>query len=436
VLAALALIGLKLAAGIPSNSLGLLSEAAHSGIDLVAALLTFFAVGVAVRPADPSHTYGHGKAEHLAALAEAAILVGAAVIVIWRAVWHLAGLSPTSVEGEWYAIAALGVVICVDASRMLVSFRAASRYGSAALHANAVHFASDLAGSIAVLGGLLGVRAGWRDADSLAALFVAFLVLTAAARLIRTNMDVLMDRVPSEAYELASRAIRTLAPAVQLRRLRMRQAAGRQFADVVIGVPPGAAVAQGHAAADAVEAAVHEALPQSDVVVHVEPQADEAALRERALAAAQGVPEVREIHNLSVLRTDGGAEVSLHLKLPGELPLEDAHAVASEVERAIAQAAPEVVSVQTHLEPLAEPARGTTVEHDAGSVEAIVRAATGAPPRELRFLDTDEGLVVFLTLGLDPAASLAEAHERASEIEERIRSALPETADVIVHTEP
>jgi divalent metal cation (Fe/Co/Zn/Cd) transporter len=137
-----------------------------------------------------------------------------------------------------------------------------------------------------------------------------------------------------------------------------------------------------------------------------------------------------------VLRTDGGAEVSLHLKLPGELPLEDAHAVASEVERAIAQAAPEVVSVQTHLEPLAEPARGTTVEHDAGSVEAIVRAATGAPPRELRFLDTDEGLVVFLTLGLDPAASLAEAHERASEIEERIRSALPETADVIVHTEP
>src|SRR5207249_3810933 len=165
-----------------------------------------------------------------------------------------------------------------------------------------------------------------------AALFVAVLVLAAAARLMRRNVDVLMDRVPSEAHAVASRAIRGLEPPVQLRRLRMRQAGGRQFADVVIGVPPGAAVGQGHAAADAVEAAVHDALPQSDVVVHVEPQEDEAALRERALAAAQNVPRVREIHNLTVLWTDDGAQVSFHLKLPGDLPLEEAHAVASEVE--------------------------------------------------------------------------------------------------------
>ena len=122
-------------------------------------------------------------------------------------------------------------------------------------------------------------------------------------------------------------------PGIELRRLRMRQAAGRQFADVVIGVPPGAAVGQGHAAADAVEAAVQGALPDSDVVVHVEPQQDQTALRERALAAAQRVPRVREIHNLSVLRVGGATEVSLHLKLPGDLPLEEAHEVATEVER-------------------------------------------------------------------------------------------------------
>ena len=216
----------------------------------------------------------------------------------------------------------------------------------------------------------------------------------------------------------------------------MRQAAGRQFADVVIGVPPGAAVGQGHATADAVEAAVHEALPQSDVVVHVEPQGDESALRERALAAALRVPEVREIHNLTVLRTDGGAELSLHLKLPGDLALDDAHAVATEVERAISESVPDVVSVQTHLEPLAEPARGTSVERDTADLESIVRSATGSAPRELRFLDTDEGLIAFLTLGLDPATPLAEAHRRASEVEERIRRERPEIADVIVHTEP
>jgi cation diffusion facilitator family transporter len=434
--AACVLIAVKLVAGIATHSLGLLSEAIHSGTDLVAALLTFFAVGVAARPADPGHAYGHGKAEHLGALAEGGILVGASLLIVWRAVSHLAGYSRATVHAEWYALAVLGFVIAVDVSRTIVSLRAARRYESSALGANAVHFASDLAGSTAVLLGLLGVRAGWKEADSAAALFVAVLVFAAAARLMRQNVDVLMDRVPSEAQEVARAAIARVRPPVQLRRLRMRQAAGRQFADVVIGVPPAAAVGQGHAAADAVEAAVHEALPHSDVVVHVEPQGDEAALRERALAAAQRVPEVREIHNLSVVRTDGGAEVSLHLKLPGDLPLEQAHAVATEVEHAITDSLPDVVSVQTHLEPLAEPGRGTSVERDPGDVASIVVSATGAAPRELRFLETDEGLVAYLTLGLDPGTTLADAHRRASEIEERIRRERPEIADVIVHTEP
>jgi cation diffusion facilitator family transporter len=434
--AACALIAVKLVTGIATHSLGLLSEAIHSGTDLVAALLTFFAVGVAARPADPGHAYGHGKAEHLGALAEAAILVGASLLIVWRAVSHLAGFTEATVEPEWYAFAVLGVVIAVDLSRTIVSLRAARRYESSALGANALHFGSDLAGSLAVLLGLVGVRAGWQEADSAAALFVAALVLAAAARLMARNVDVLMDRVPPDAHEAARLAISRLEPPVQLRRLRMRQAAGRQFADVVIGVPPGAAIAQGHAAADAVEAAVHEALPRSDVVVHVEPQEDEAALQERALAAAQRVPRVREIHNLSVLRTDDGAEVSLHLKLPGELPLEEAHAVASEVERAVAESVPEVSSVQTHLEPLAETGTGRSVDRDAGYVEELVRTATGRAPRELRFLDTDEGLVAFLTLGLDPGTTLADAHRQASEVEELIRREWPEIADVIVHTEP
>ena len=434
--AACVLIAVKLVAGIATHSLGLLSEAIHSGTDLVAALLTFFAVGVAARPADPGHAYGHGKAEHLGALAEAGILVFASLLIVWRAISHLAGFTRATVHAEWYALAVLGFVIAVDLSRTVVSLRGARKYGSPALGANALHFGSDLAGSLAVLLGLLGVRAGWKDADSLAALFVAVLVFAAAARLMRRNVDVLMDRVPPDAHEAARVAISGLGPGVQLRRLRMRQAAGRQFADVVIGVPPGAAVGQGHAAADAVEAAVHEALPHSDVVVHVEPQGDESTVRERALAAAQRVPRVREIHNLSVLRTDGGAEVSLHLKLPGELPLDAAHEVATQVEQAIKESVPGVVSVQTHLEPLAEPARGTSVERDANFVAEIVRSATGAVPRQLRFVETDEGLVAFLTLGLDPGTSLADAHRRASEIEERIRRERPEIADVIVHTEP
>ena len=438
VLAACALIALKLGTGIATQSLGLLSEAAHSGTDLIAALLTFVAVGVAGRPADPGHAYGHGKAEHLAALAEAGILVVASLAIAWRALWRLTGLAHGQVDPRWYALVVVGGVIVVDASRAFVSFRAARRHGSAALQANALHFASDLAGSTAVLLGLLAARAGHHWADSAAALFVAALVLLAAGRLMRLNVDVLMDRVPPEAEAAALQAIAALGPAVQLRRLRMRQAAGRQFADVVIGVPPGAAVGQGHAAADAVEAAVHGALPGSDVVVHVEPRVDEAALQERALAAAQRVPRVREIHNLTVLRVGTKTEVSLHLKLPGELPLEEAHDVANEVERAIREAVPGVDAVQTHLEPLAETAEGRVGDAaaDRALVERIVRETMGTSPRELRFLQTGEGLLAYLTLGLDPRTPLSEAHARASEIEERIRRERPEITEVIVHTEP
>jgi cation diffusion facilitator family transporter len=439
VAAAAGLIALKLGAGLAAHSLGLISEALHSGTDLVAALLTFFALGVAGRPADPGHQYGHGKAEHLSALAEAAILVAASLLIAWRSITHLLGATEIRVEATWYALLVIAIVIVVDLTRTLVSWRAGRRFGSAALQANALHFGSDLAGSGAVLLGLLLVRAGYARADAAAALFVAVLVLLAAGRLMKRNVDVLMDRAPADAEEAARQAIAAIEPPVELRRLRMRQAAGRQFADVVITVSPGAAVGQGHAAADRVEAAVHDALPGSDVVVHVEPREDEAAIRDRAHSAALGVPRVREVHNVIVLDVDGCTELSLHLKLPGDLSLEEAHDVATTVERAIVDAVPEVDSVQTHLEPLTEAGAGRDVQDvgaDRALVERIVREATGSTPRELRFLRTDEGLLAYLTLVLDPATALADAHARASEIEERIRRARPEIADVIVHTEP
>jgi len=441
VAAAAALLALKLATGLATHSLGLISEALHSGTDLVAALLTFFAVGVAVRPADRGHPYGHGKAEHLAALAEAGILVAASILIVWRAATRLAGSNHGQVDPRWYALVVMGGVIVVDLSRAIVSRRAAQRFESAALQSNALHFASDLAGSVAVLVGLVAARAGYRDADSIAGLLVALLVLVAAGRLMRRNVDVLMDRAPADAVAAARRAIAQQVPGISLRRLRLRQAAGRHFVDAVIGVSPGAAVGQGHAAADAVEDAVRRALPEADVVVHVEPEAGAVALRERAQEAALRVPRVREIHNVNVLAVDGRTEISLHLKLPGTLTLDEAHSVAEQVERAIADALPEVDSVQTHLEPLAETAAGrrpaaADVEGGTQAVLRIVREQTGAEPRELRFFDTDDGLVAFLTLTLDPEAELQEAHATASAIEEQIRQERPEIAEVIVHTEP
>jgi len=432
VLAAAALAILKLVTGLATGSLGLLSEALHSGTDLVAALLTFFAVGIAVRPADRSHAYGHGKAEHLAALAEASILGLLSVAVGVAAVRRF--VDPPELEIAWWAFAVVLVVIAVDASRMTLSLRAARRYESPALASNALHFGSDLLGSTAVLGGLFLARAGHPEGDAVAALFVAMLVIAAAVRLARRNVDVLMDRVPDEAEHAARAAIAGVA-GVELRRLRMRQAGGRQFADVVIGVPAGAAVGQGHAAADAVEEAVREALPKSDVVVHVEP-GDEQEVRDRAHAAALAVPGVREVHNVTVLQVGSDVEISLHLKLPGDLPLNEAHELAERVERSIRAAVPEAAHVQTHLEPLAEAAESSEIERDRAAIERLVREETGRPPRELRFLTSPEGVVAHLTLSVAGATPLADAHAQASRVEERIRREQPEIGEIIVHTEP
>ena len=432
--AAGALVALKLGTGLASGSLGLVSEALHSGTDLVAALLTFFAIGVAVRPADEGHQYGHGKAEHLAALFEAAVLALVSVAVAALALTRLFGVAESRVDPSWWVFAVVGLVLAIDLGRTVVSLRTARRYSSEALLSNALHFGSDFVGTLAVLAGLIAATAGFPEGDSIAALFVAVLVLVAAARLMRRNVDVLMDNAPADAEEAARAAIARIEPPVELSRLRLRQAAGRTFADVVISVPPGAAVGQGHAVADRVEAELERALPGSDVVVHVEPDAHEAALRERAHAAALSVPRVREIHNLSVVSLGGATALSLHLKLPGDLSLEEAHELAEEVERAIVRAVPEIGSVQTHLEPLAEAGAAEVVQ--AAELEAAVARAAGGPPRELRLLRTEKGVVAFLTLGLDPASTLAEAHARASEVEERLRRERPDVADVIVHTEP
>jgi cation diffusion facilitator family transporter len=436
VAAAATLLVLKLVVGLATHSLGLISEAVHSGTDLVAALLTFFAVRVSAQPADVSHQFGHGKAEHLSALGEAALLSLASVFISYRAVIRLTGSGGSHVDAAWYAFAVIALVLVVDASRTIVSWRTSRRYKSPALAANALHFGSDFAGTLAVLVGLVFARAGHAEADPIAALFVGVLVLLAAARLIRRNTDVLMDRAPIEAEEAARAAIVELVPTVELRRLRMRSAAGRQFADVVIGVPPSSVVGQGHAAADAVEAAVEGALPGSDVVVHVEPIEDP-SLRERAHAAALAVPRVREVHNLVLVDVAGLKELSLHVKLPGSLSLDEAHDIAEQVEDAIRRAVPEIQAVQTHLEPLTEAMTASEVDADAAAVVLrIVEEATGSLPRGLRFLRSVEGLIAFLTLGLDGGSTLAEAHARASSIEERIRRERPDIADVIVHTEP
>jgi cation diffusion facilitator family transporter len=442
VFAAVILVTVKLAAGLATSSLGLIAEALHSGTDLVAALLTLFAVRVAVRPPDRDHPYGHGKAEHLAALGEAAFLAVASAFIAVQSTRRLLDSGADHVDAAWYALAVLGLVIVIDISRVTVSWRASKRYSSPALASNAVHFASDLLGSIAVLTGLIFVRAGYDDGDAIAALVVAALVIAAAVRLARGNVQVLMDQAPAAAAAAARDAIASELPTVDVRRLRVREAAGTYFVDVVVGVRPDAAVGQAHDQADAVEDAVGRVLSRADVVVHVEP-GEPSNLRERINAAAVAVGRVREVHNVRVMEVDGSPEASLHLKLPASLTLAEAHDVTSEVEAAIRAAAPELTDVHTHIEPLSSVREGAAlpdgqVADERACIVRVVHELTGRDPESLRLREGGERdrLVALLTIGVDAALPLRDAHALATEIEEEIIRRAPTIADVIVHTEP
>jgi divalent metal cation (Fe/Co/Zn/Cd) transporter len=292
-----------------------------------------------------------------------------------------------------------------------------------------------------VLVGLAFVRGGYPKADSIAALFVAAIVLGAASRLAFRNADILMDRSPRKVDDAVRNAISGLDPPIELKRVRVREAGGHYFAEAIIGVSPEAVVGEGHAAADEVERAVQNALPGTDVVVHVEPSDARGKLIEAVRVAAMSVRGVREIHNLTLVKVEGKKEVTLHLKLPADLSLEEAHTLASQVERAITSAVPEISGVQTHLEPLIEATIGASLppvetELEAKAIESMVRAITGFPPRALRFVRTDEGLIAYLTLALNPEITLAQAHEQASEIERSIHRERPEIAELVVHTEP
>jgi cation diffusion facilitator family transporter len=439
IFAAALLVLLKLVTGLLTGSLALISAGIESSGDVIAAVITFFAVRLGARPADSEHPYGHRRVENLSALAEAAILSAGGVVVTIEAIGRLSdGGQP--VDSSWYVFAVILVAIGIDASRVLISLRSARLYRSAALRSNAFHFAGDMAGSVAVLAGLVAVRAGFDQGDAFAALVVAVIIFGAAVRLIFENASVLMDRTPDEARGRAAAAIEALGPDIELRRLRLRESAGRYFADAVVTVPPGQAVVEGHQAADRVEAAVNDALPQSDVVVHVEPRRRGLDLRDRVLAAALGEPLVREAHDITIYEHRDGAIVTLHIKLPPDLPLREADEVATRVEAAI-KGDPEVAAVQTHLEPLEQPVRARAArdseERDAAErIRALVERELGSPPRSQQLFATDYGLVLLLTVAVGEGVDLASAHRIASELEERLRAEHPSLAEVVVKTEP
>ncbi|MDX6540819.1 MAG: hypothetical protein QOI71_2429 [Gaiellales bacterium] len=437
--AALALVAVKLLVGYLTGSLGILAEAVHSGVDAGAALLTVYAVGVAERPADHDHPFGHGKAQNLSALGEAVILVLAAVWIAVTAIIRLTGSGGT-VDATWYAAAMLGLVLVIDALRATTSLRVARSEGSAALGANAVHFAADFAGTLAVMVGLGFTALGHPSADALAAVFVGGLVVLGAVRLAGTNVNALMDSAPAGAEAHLRSVVASLPGVTEVRALRVRSSGGKYFADVVIGVDRLAGLERSHAVMDEVERVVeHELGGPAEVSVHAEPLAADERPSERVVAAALRVAGVIEVHNATVLMRPGGRAITLHARVDAGLPLQEAANITQRL-RAEIRRETGAADVYIHLEPHAP---GVTAAFDVtgrrrdlrDAVARAVRPVAGDPEEVLVF-EHESRYVVVLRVRAVPGQSVADAHALAGKVEEAVRAAIGELEEVVVEVDP
>jgi cation diffusion facilitator family transporter len=446
--AAVLLTSTKLSIGLWTNSLGILSEAAHSGLDLVAAAVTLWAVRMSSRPADNEHTYGHGKFENLSALFETLLLLGTCLWIVQEAALRLFYGKASHVDLNIWAFLVVILSMVVDFSRSRALKKAADKYSSRALEADALNFSTDIWSSGVVLFGLVGVLAGkhWKidwliHADAVAALGVAIIVVGISIKLGKKSIDDLLDSVPGSLHDQTLAAVRKVAGVVEITRLRLRRSGPEIFADVTLNVSLDAAFERAHDIAQDVENAVHAVLPNADVVVHVEPVVpgeEDVTTTVRLLAARHGLGA----HGVRIYEENQQRWLELHLEVSDSLMLDEAHAQATEFEKALRQSLPGVTRIITHIEPAGdaaatirgEPAKPTEVK------QAIADFVQDYPlifkPHDMQSQLVDDELAVSFHCTLDAMTSITQAHELTVRLEEYLRAHVPGIGRVVIHVEP
>ncbi len=278
VLAAVGLTAFKLTVGLLTNSLGILAEAAHSGLDLVAAAMTYFAVRVADKPADERHHFGHGKVENLSALFETVLLLATSGWIIYEAVDRLF-YNPAKVEASVWSFVVMATSMVIDINRSKMLYKAARKYNSQALEADALHFSTDIWSSAVVILGLIGVTLArffpgldWmHTADSLAALVVAVIVIYVSAELGWRTISALLDSAPKGMAEKVEQAACSIKDVVGAHAVRIRPSGAHWFIDLHVTMDGNIHLSRAHANTELIEKAIQEVLPGADVTVHVEP---------------------------------------------------------------------------------------------------------------------------------------------------------------------
>jgi cation diffusion facilitator family transporter len=428
--------------GIATGSLAILSEAGHSLIDLGATVMTFLAVRVSGKPADEEHHYGHGKVESVSALAETALLFLLSGVVIWEALKRLIEHEEHAVIANIWAFGVIAVSIAVDFFRSRALSQAAKAHQSQALEADALHFSSDLWASIAVLIGLVGVRAGLWWADSVAALAVAILICFAGWRLGRRTIETLTDTAPAGAVETITAAAAKVPGVVRVEQVRARAVGEKTFIDLAVAVSRTLPLDRVSALKDAVARAIVERMPGAETTVTTEPVAlDNETVMDRIMVIARN--RALAVHHVTVHDLKDRLAISLDLEVDGRLSLQDAHALADGLESAIAAELGTDVEIDTHIEPLqphraagreAPPERLKAVELALGELAAEGRSLRDV--HNVRVRETDEGEVVNFHCRVDPSLGVQVVHEKVDALERALKQHSPSIKRVIGHAEP
>jgi cation diffusion facilitator family transporter len=446
VLAAIAITVLKIIVGISTGSLGILSEAAHSGLDLVAAIITFLSIRVSDKPADADHQYGHGKVENFSAFIETGLLLLTCVWIVYEAIERLF-LRKVEIEPSVAAFLVMMFSIAIDYWRSRALGKIAVKYDSQALEADALHFSTDIWSSTVVIVGLILVQLGhsygvlWlRNADPVAALVVAGVVIYVSWRLARKTIDALLDAAPSGVRNQIIDAVSKVAGVLEIDRVRIRRAGNRYFADLSIGLARNVTFQRSEQMADAVTASVHDILPDADVVVHSVPREQRGENifdRIRAVAARHNL----NVHDVSVQDLSGHLHVEQHLELDERLTLLEAHDQVTLLESAIRLDVPEISSILTHIE--SEPATiesGDEVVRDPG-LERRLRAVAAEFPEivdmhDVKFKRVRDRLYVSCHCTLSDDLPLSRVHDIQTALEIRFKQDAPELFRVLIHPEP
>jgi cation diffusion facilitator family transporter len=450
VAAAVFLTTIKVIVGLLTGSIGILSEAAHSGLDLVAAVVTLVAVRASAKPADREHTYGHGKVENLSALFETALLFATCFWIILEAGKRLF-VKNVPVEASAWAFAIMGVSILVDLSRSRALARVAKKYRSQALEADALHFSTDIWSSAVVIVGLLGVLLSKRPglellvkADAVAALGVAAIVVWITVKLGRKTVADLLDQIPPGLRDDLDGAVR-VPGVVDVLRVRVRRSGPEAFADVALTVGSHTGIGRAHEVSSAAEAAVRRLLPGADVVVHVEPADAQVLTRDedpaavvRALADRLGFA----VHDIHVHHVLSARSLELHLEVDRSLSVAAAHQQATMFESALRQAIPDLGQVVTHIEPQDDATRAArAAPEDEGQVLAVLRELASESglhchPHDVTVRRSGGDLSVSFHCAVDAGTAITAAHELTDRVERALRARLPHLGRVVIHVEP